>query len=293
MILPALIAGTVGLHLAILWRQKHTNFPEKGLAPEAIRGERLWPRYAFKSVGFLFVMWGVLSLLGGLVQINPIWLYGPYDPHIVSQAAQPDWYMGWLEGLVRLFPSWQITVFGYQIPELFFPSILIPGLFFTVFGLWPWIERRITRDAEPHDLLQYPREVAWRTALGSATLATFVMLTLAGGDDVLSSVLGVSIEAMVGVMRVLVIVVPIVVFAATYRLAKGLSRSGLQPVKRSVVVEVRRRPDGGFATDEESGGGFPSEEERLEATAGAGTAAAGATSADATGGGAGEPKVGV
>ncbi len=267
MILPALIAATVGVHLAILWRQKHTNFPEKGLAPDRIRGERLWPRYAFKSVGFLFVMWGLLALLGGLVQINPIWLYGPYDPHIVSQAAQPDWYMGWLEGVVRLFPNWSITIFGYEVPELFFPSILIPGIFFTVLGLWPWIEPWFTRDRDAHDLLQYPRDMPWRTALGSSMIAFFVLLTIAGGDDVVASVLGISIEAMVRWLRVLVIVVPIAVFFGAYWLAAGLKRSGLEPVKRSAVLEVRRRADGGFETEEEVGGGFPSEEERLRAEA--------------------------
>jgi ubiquinol-cytochrome c reductase cytochrome b subunit len=265
MILPAVIAGTIGVHLAILWRQKHTNFPEKGLREDQIRGERLWPRYAFKSVGFLFVIWGLLAVLGGLVQINPIWQYGPYDPHVVSQAAQPDWYLGWLEGAVRLFPNWRIALFGYEVPGLFFPSIVVPGIFFTVLGLWPWIERRLTGDVGAHDLLQYPRDLPWRTALGTATLTFFVLLTVAGGDDVLASSLGVSVEAMVRVLRIMVLLVPVLVFAGTYRLASGLKRSGLHPVKRSTIVEVRRRADGGFATSEEEGGGFPSEEDRLEA----------------------------
>jgi ubiquinol-cytochrome c reductase cytochrome b subunit len=267
MILPALIAATIGIHLAILWRQKHTNFPERGLQPDHIRGERLWPRYAFKSIGFLFVIWAVLSMLGGLVQINPIWLYGPYSPHIVSQAAQPDWYMGWLEGLIRLFPNWQISLFGYEIPELFFPSILIPGLFFTILAFWPWIERRFTGDIEAHDLLEYPRELPWRTALGASVLTFFVLLSLAGGDDVLASDLGISIEAFVRVFRVVVIVVPGVVFILTYLIAHGLRKSGLEPVKRSVVMEVSRRADGGFASKEEEGGGFPSTEERLREAA--------------------------
>ena len=178
LILPALIAAVIGAHVAIVWRQKHTNFPERDLRPDQIRGARLWPRYTFNSVGFLFVLWGILALLGGLVQINPIWNYGPYDPHIVSQAAQPDWYMGWLEGVLRLFPNWQLSIFGFQIPEVFFPSILFPGMFFTVLALWPWIERRITKDAEPHDLLQYPRDLPWRTALGTAMLTFFILLTV-------------------------------------------------------------------------------------------------------------------
>src|SRR5439155_20434135 len=113
MILPALIAGLIGLHLAIVWRQKHTNFKREGLTDDLISGERLWPRYAFKSVGLLFVLWGILSLLGGIAQINPVWIYGPYDPHVVTQTAQPDWYMGWLEGALRLFPNWEIRAFGH------------------------------------------------------------------------------------------------------------------------------------------------------------------------------------
>jgi ubiquinol-cytochrome c reductase cytochrome b subunit len=285
--------------MAIIWRQKHTNFPERGLRPDHIRGERLWPRYAFKSVGFLFAIWGVLALFGGLVQINPIWLYGPYEPHIVSQAAQPDWYMGWLEGLLRLFPNWQITIGGYEIPELFFPSILIPGLFFTILAFWPWIERRFTDDREAHDLLQYPRDLPWRTALGASMLTFFVLLTMAGGDDVLASDVGVSIEAFVRVFRAVVIVVPGLVFIATYLLARGLRDSGREPVKRSAIVQVKRRADGGFEIEEEEGGGFPSTEERLraavaEANGGSSTSTPSTpstpTTPEAT---PGEPKIGV
>jgi ubiquinol-cytochrome c reductase cytochrome b subunit len=289
MILPALIAATIGTHLAILWRQKHTNFAEKGLRPDHIRGERLWPRYAFKSIGFLFAIWGILALFGGLVQINPIWLYGPYEPHIVSQAAQPDWYMGWLEGLLRLFPNWQITIGGFEIPELFFPSVLIPGLFFTVLAFWPWIERRFTGDREFHDLLQYPRDLPWRTALGASMLTFFVLLSMAGGDDVLASDVGVSIEAFVRVFRVVVIVVPGLVFLATYLMARGLRESGREPVKRSAIAQVRRRADGGFETEEEEGGGFPSTEERLRAS----VAGSNGGSAPEAAEGSGEPKVGV
>jgi ubiquinol-cytochrome c reductase cytochrome b subunit len=263
MILPALIAAVIGAHLAILWRQKHTNFPEPGLTEDTIRGERLWPRYAFKSVGYLFVLWGILALLGGLFQINAIWLYGPYHPQVVSQAAQPDWYLGWLEGAVRLFPNRQFSVFGYEVPELFFPTIVVPGLFFTVLGLWPWIERRITRDTGEHNLLDYPRDVPWRTGLAAAALTFFVILTIAGGDDVLASVLGISIEAVVRILRVVVLVAPIVAYAAAAAIARGLQRSGEHPVKRSKIVSVRRSAEGGFVTEETQGGGFSSQEERM------------------------------
>ena len=214
-------------------------------------------------MGFLFILWGILALLGGLFQINPIWLYGPYEPQVVSQAAQPDWYLGWLEGALRLFPNWQFSVFGYEVPEVFVPGVLMPGLFFTVLALWPWVDRRITKDTAEHNLLDYPRDAPWRTALAVSALAFFVILTIAGGDDVIASTLGISIEATVRILRAVVILGPAVAYVAAYRLAAGLRRSERHPVKRSKIVSVRRAPEGGFVVEERETGGFRSPEERL------------------------------
>ncbi|HYT30629.1 MAG TPA: cytochrome bc complex cytochrome b subunit [Actinomycetota bacterium] len=256
MILPALIGAVIAAHLAILWRQKHTNFPAPGLTEDDIRGERLWPRYAFKSVGFLMVLFGILGVLGGLVQVNPIWVYGPYSAHIVSQASQPDWYMGWLEGAIRLFPNWEIRAFGHEIPEPFFPTVLMPGLFFTALGLWPWIERGITKDLGEHNLLNFPRDVPWRTALGTAALTYFVVLTIAGGDDVIAANLGVSIETMTLMLRAVVLVLPVIAYAVALYVARELRRSGVHPVRRSQISTVRRTREGGFESTEVAGGGF-------------------------------------
>ena len=144
--------------------------------------------------------------------------------------------MGWLEGAVRLFPGWEIRVFGHEIPELFFPASWCRGSCSRVMFLWPWIERDITRDRTEHNLLQYPRELPWRTAFGAATLTFFAVLTIAGGNDVMASFFGVSVEAMTGVLRVLVFVVPVVVLFVTYYVCRGLRAGGLQPVKRSTIM---------------------------------------------------------
>ena len=155
-------------------------------------------------------------------------------------------------------------MFGHEVPELFFPGVVLPGIVFTALCLWPWIEAGSPGTAEPHDLLQYPRDLPWRTALGAAMLTFFVAADRgrrrrragAHPSECRS-------RRMVRVLRVVVIVVPILVFAGAYRVASGLKRSGLHPVKRSTIVEVRRRPDGGFEVEEQTGGGFPSVEERL------------------------------
>jgi ubiquinol-cytochrome c reductase cytochrome b subunit len=263
MILPAAIAVVMGAHLAILWRQKHTNFPGRGLKESEIRGPRVWPRYAFASAGLFFVIFAVLSLLGGNAQINPVWLYGPYDPITASAASQPDWYLGFTEGAIRLFPGWELRAFGHEIAEPFFPGVVLPGILFGAMFLWPWIERVFTRDSTEHNLLQFPRDVPWRTAVGAATISFLAVLTLAGGSDVLASLLDISVERVTDILRGVVIALPVVVLFVTYYICRELHSHDVHPIRESKISSVRRNADGGFDTTEEEGGGFESVEERL------------------------------
>jgi ubiquinol-cytochrome c reductase cytochrome b subunit len=263
MILPAVIAAVMGIHLAIIWRQKHTNFPAKGLTDDLIRGPRLWPRYAFASSGLFFVLFAVLALLGGVAQINPIWIYGPYNPVTASGASQPDWYLGFTEGAIRLFPGWEIRGFGHELPEPFFPGVVIPGIVFGAMFLWPWIERLFTKDRDEHNVLQYPREAPWRSAIGAATITFLAVLTIAGASDVLASLLGVSVEAMTALFRLLVVVLPVVAFVLTSYICRELRTGDRHPIRGSKITTVRRSASGGFESTEEEGGGFESVEEKL------------------------------
>ncbi len=152
MLLPALLIGGVLTHLAILWIQKHTQYRIPGATEHNVVGKAFWPSQVFKSTGLAILTAAVLALMGGLVQINPVWSYGPFDATTVSAPAQPDWYVGWLEGSLRLFPPVEITLFGITIPSPFIPGVLIPGALFTALALWPFIEARVTarsRRAQP------------------------------------------------------------------------------------------------------------------------------------------------
>ncbi|HEY4332984.1 MAG TPA: cytochrome b, partial [Ilumatobacteraceae bacterium] len=127
-IVPSVIIGLLAVHLAIVWRQKHTQFPGRGRTEGNVVGSHLWPAYALRSTGLFFGVVGLLALLGGVFQINPVWTYGPYEPSAVTTAAQPDWYMGWLEGALRLMPRISLHVFGFRVPEIVFPGIVFPTL---------------------------------------------------------------------------------------------------------------------------------------------------------------------
>jgi ubiquinol-cytochrome c reductase cytochrome b subunit len=223
---PVALLGLLGAHLALVWHQKHTQFPGPGFTERNVVGSRLWPTYAVKSVGLFFVVIAVLTGLGGLVQVNPVWLYGPFEPSQVTSPAQPDWYVGWLEGALRLFPPWEIRAFGFEIPEPFFPAVLLPGITFALLYAWPFLERWVTRDRREHHLLERPRDRPGRTALGAATVAFYAVLLAAGSNDLVAKWFALDILTVTWTFRALVFVVPALVGFVTHRVCRGLRDSG-------------------------------------------------------------------
>jgi ubiquinol-cytochrome c reductase cytochrome b subunit len=223
LIIPALIAGLLGAHMAILWRQKHTQYPGPGRTETNIVGSRLWPTYAARSVGLLAGVFAVIALLGGLAQVNPIWLYGPFQPSAVSTASQPDWYMGWLEGALRLAPNWRFHVFGYTISEVFLPAVVLPGITFGLLYLWPFIERRVTGDTAEHQLLDRPREHPARTAIGVGALVFYFVLFAAGSQDIGAQKFATAIPTITVVFQVLLVVLPVLAVLITRKLCHDLT----------------------------------------------------------------------
>src|SRR3954454_19990383 len=223
LLIPAAIAGLLGVHLAIVWRQKHTQFAGRGRTEENVVGSKLWPTYAAKSFGLFAVVAGIIALLGGLAQINPVWLYGPFTPSAVSTAAQPDWYLGWIEGALRIMPPAYIEIaHSYAISEIFWPAVLLPGVTFLLLYAWPFLERWVTHDHATHHLLDRPSERPVRTALGVAVLSFYFVLLLAGAQDIWSDRLGLSLSTVLWSFRVMVFVVPLVLGLLTWKLCRDL-----------------------------------------------------------------------
>jgi len=253
MIVPALIIGLLGVHLGLLVRQKHTQWAGDGRTEHNVVGSRLWPTFTAKTLGLFFIVFAVLAALGGLAQINPVWLWGPFRPFAVSAGSQPDWYIGWLEGALRLMPPWEIRAFGYTVPNPFFPGVLVPGLFFGLLYAWPLLEARFTKDRAEHHLLDRPRDHPVRTAVGVAALTFFLVLFVAGGNDVLAAHFDVSVNSITWVLRVLLLVLPAVTALFAYRLAKELSveRPGPEPPPLPSPGHVLRRNEAGGYTEQE------------------------------------------
>jgi quinol---cytochrome-c reductase cytochrome b subunit len=246
LLIPLLLLSLLGAHLALVWHQTHTQFRGPGTSEDTVTGIPVWPRFALKGIGVAFMTFAVIAMLGGLAQINPVWLYGPFVPYTAPAPAQPDFYVGWLEGLLRLWPNWEFTLFGRTIGELFLPAVVVPGLIFTALALWPFAEARVRRDTAAHHYAQRPREAPVRSGIGAAGVTMFVVLMLAGANDVLAKYLQIEVDTLNDILRVLVLLLPVVVGLLTFWICRDLGRRDARPIEDPPRVALRREADGGF-----------------------------------------------
>jgi len=248
LLIPGAILGLITFHLALVWYNKHTQFAGPGRTETNVVGSRMFPSYAAKAGGFFFLVFGVLAALGGLAQINPVWLYGPYNASQVSAGSQPDWYVGFLDGPTRLMPNWEISGLGYTVPiNVLVPTVVLPGIIFTIMALYPWLEARLTGDHEYHNLLDRPRDVPVRTAIGAMSIAFYLVLMLSGGNDVIAAIFHVSVNLITYVGRVALFVLPPLVYMITKRWCLALQRSDDDLVHHGIESgTIRRLPSGEF-----------------------------------------------
>jgi ubiquinol-cytochrome c reductase cytochrome b subunit len=245
--LPGLFIAGITAHLAFVVIHKHTQYRGGRARETNVIGRAFWPTQAFVSTGLFFLTAAFMALLGGLVQVNPIWAYGPFDATVVSSPAQPDWYVGWLDGSLRIFPPIEPTIFGITIPSPFIPGIVLPGIVLTLVALWPFIEARLTGDDREHHLLDRVGEHPIRTATGVAILTLFGILTIAGGNDVLAFYFSSQVETLTQVFRWLAVILPVVAWIVTYRVCVDRRRRGRGPERpRPGGTALRRSAAGGF-----------------------------------------------
>ncbi len=231
LLLPGLILALVTAHVMILWHQGHTQWPGKKEKEHVEVGAPMFPVFMMKTTSLFLFVFAILAVLATAAQINPIWLFGPYNPLNVSNGSQPDWYIGFLEGALRIMPGVE-TDFGNPVTgghtimwNVFIPAVLLPLAFFMVMYAYPFFERWVTGDARPHNVLDRPRYNPTRTGIGVAVVTSAIVLQVAGGDDVIASHLGIAVEDLVWVLRVSFFVLPTAAFLVTRRVCVALQRA--------------------------------------------------------------------
>ena len=245
LVLPVLIGILLAVHLLLVAMRHHTQFKQEPRQTErTLVGMPAFPAYAPRSLGLMFAVFAVLFLLGGLVEINPIWLWGPYHVGASTNGAQPDWYLGWLIGGLRLVPGWDFVIGNYTVVlNPFWGGAAFPLVVFGFLFFWPSLERRVAKDHGFHNLLDRPRDAPWRTAIGVAIVSWVFLVFVAGSADRALVLFGLSYVAQIWAYRVLVWVVPLVMLVVTYRVCIGLQAGErAERRRRAAEAEARRAP---------------------------------------------------
>ncbi|WLP90362.1 cytochrome bc complex cytochrome b subunit [Gordonia sp. NB41Y] len=246
LLFPGIILALIGAHLALVWYQKHTQFPGPGRTEKNVVGVRIMPVFAAKGGAMFAVVTGILAIMAGIFQINPVWVLGPYNPAQVSAGSQPDIYMMWTDGLVRLMPAWELYLGHYTIPAVFWCVVVIGVMFAGMFA-YPWIEKRLTGDDAHHNLLQRPRDTPVRTAIGAMAFSFYILLTLMCMNDIIALKFHVSLNATTWVGRIGMIVLPPIVYFITYRWALALQRSDRAVLAHGIETGIiKRLPQGEY-----------------------------------------------
>jgi ubiquinol-cytochrome c reductase cytochrome b subunit len=249
LLIPGLLLALITAHMLLLVYHKHTQWPGPGRTEHNVVGYPMLPVYAAKAGGFFFIVFGVTALMGGLLTINPVWLFGPYDPSKVTAGSQPDWYMGWPDGLLRIMPGLESHIFGHTISwNVMVPILLVPPLMLTILILLPFLESWITGDKRDHHLLQRPRNAPTRTAVMVALMTFYGLSWAAGGNDLIAITLDLSINQITYFMRAAVFLGPVLAFIITKRWCISLQRKDEEVLLHGYETGIiMRSPEGGYS----------------------------------------------
>ncbi|MFI6477842.1 cytochrome bc complex cytochrome b subunit [Nonomuraea sp. NPDC050663] len=252
LLIPGIILALVSAHMVLMWVQKHTQMPGKGRDNKNVVGAPFYPAFMLKAGAYFLFTFAVIAGLGTFAQINPIWIFGPYNPADISAGSQPDFYMGFLEGSLRLMVPWEINLGGTNTWGTLPLSVIIPalvpmGIIMTGLALYPFLEQWITGDRREHHIADRPRNNPHRTSIGMAAIAFYGVLWLLGANDELSWVFSISLNWTTYIGRVAVFVLPVIAYIVTYRICLGLQRSDAAIIGHGVESGViKRLPHGEF-----------------------------------------------
>jgi len=225
LLLPAILVAALGVHMLLLVINKHTQFAGPGRTNDNVVGVPIMPVFAAKAGGFFFIIFGVIVLIASLFQINPIWTYGPYDPSPVSAGTQPDWYIGFADGALRLVPpGWELELGPYTLSLNVFIPVIVLGLFLVVVAIYPFIEAWITGDKREHHIADRPRNAPTRTAIGAAGVTFYAVMWAAASSDLIATHFKLSIENVTHAIQALLILGPIIAYIVTKRICLALQK---------------------------------------------------------------------
>ncbi|MEU6355434.1 ubiquinol-cytochrome c reductase cytochrome b subunit [Streptomyces sp. NPDC047072] len=253
LLVPGLLLALVTFHLILVFYLKHTQWAGRGRTNANAVGKPMFPQFMASSGGLFLMVFGVLTLLAGIAQVNPIWVYGPYRTDVVSTGSQPDWYVGFLEGSLRLVPPWETSVAGHTVMwNVLLPAVVLPLALFAVLYAYPFAERWFTGDDREHHLCDRPRDRPVRTGLGVAAICFYSVLLAAGGNDIIAHTFKASLNTLTWVFRIALLVLPPLAFLVTRHLCLALQEADRERLNEGEETgEIRQTIAGGYVESHE------------------------------------------
>ena len=253
MIIPAMLLLLVAIHMFMVVLHKHTQYPGPGRTENNVVGFPVGPVYAAKAGGFFFIVFGIIAFLGATFTINAIWNYGPYDPSPVQAGTQPDWYVGFGDGALRLWPGvwpwpWEFEFLGGTLVlSVLLPFALMAGSVMMAMVFWPWIEQWVTKDNRVHNILDRPRNAPFRTGVGVAGIIGYASLMIAASSDLIATHFHVSLNDVAYWLRFTFVFGPLIGFFITQRICLALQRKDRELVLHGIETgKVVQLPHGEF-----------------------------------------------
>jgi quinol---cytochrome-c reductase cytochrome b subunit len=222
----------------------------RGRRPRPLRVRRVDPMLPFTGA--------VLVALGALAQINPVWLFGPYQPGSISSGSVPDWYMGFLDGALRVMPAWELSIGGHPLSlDVLIPAVIVPGLFFALVAAYPLLDGWIGGGRPPRGprrgrqvalLPPKPADPANRIGVGVAGITLYGLLWAAAANDQIAYHLQISLYTVTWVFRVLVLAGPVLAFALARTICRVVEARRRDEAEHGIETgRIAMTPDGGFA----------------------------------------------
>jgi ubiquinol-cytochrome c reductase cytochrome b subunit len=248
LLIPGILLALIAAHLFIMVHQKHTQMPGKGNTERNVVGQPFFPYFIAKGTAWFFFIFASLALLATFAQINPVWLYGPYSPVAISSASQPDFYMGLLEGSLRIMPAWEVNFLGHTVTfSALIPFVLPLTIVLGGAAIWPFFERWATGDKSLHHVNDRPRNAPVRTATGVAAMTFYGVLWTEGANDVIADKLHIPLYTITWIARVLVFVGPVLAYVITRRVCLSLQRKDREELLQGYETGIiRQLPNGEF-----------------------------------------------
>ncbi|WP_066362360.1 cytochrome bc1 complex cytochrome b subunit [Herbidospora mongoliensis] len=248
LLIPGILLALISAHMVLMWVQKHTQMPGPGRTEHNVVGAPFYPAFMAKAGAYFLFTFACVAGLGTFAQINPIWLFGPYTPADISSGSQPDFYMGFLEGALRLMPAWEINFLDHTLPlSVLIPALVPMGIIMTGLALYPFVEQWITGDRREHHLTDRPRNAPVRTSIGMSAVTFYGILWLLGANDWISAYFHISLYETTIIGRFAIFLGPALAYWITYRICIGLQRRDRDILSHGVEAGViKRLPHGEY-----------------------------------------------